>query len=137
MSVRVYLPVTSTQLAALVAEGRLPGPVRAHAVTPALRDAWPEADEESWEYAALMAAAATSAASRGPGDRRRRMVVAADVASVEPVDDEDVTLVEVAADVAWRDVAAAHVDTADDAGDDEDLAWFATQEIAELVSDPA
>ena len=29
-----------------------------------------------------------------------------------------------------ENVAAAHVDTEDDADDDDDLAWFATQEIA-------
>ncbi|WP_425489942.1 DUF6912 family protein [Nocardioides ungokensis] len=89
MSVRVYVPVTSPLLATLVAEGRLPGPLRAHAVTEALRDGWPEADEESWEYAALMAAAADSAALRQAGDVPRRYVVAADVPAADPVPGED------------------------------------------------
>ena len=133
MSVRVYVPVTSSVLAALVAEGRLPGPLRAHAVTDALRGGWPEGDEESWEYAALMAAAADSAGQRGSGDRPRRYVVAADVPGVEPVPGEDPTLVDVAADVVWKNVAAAHVDTVDDADEDDDLAWFATQEIRHLL----
>ncbi len=133
MSVRVYVPATSSLLASLVAEGRLSGPLRAHAVTDALQADWPEGDEESWEYAALMAAAADSAQLRGSGDRPRRCVVAADVPSVLPVPGEDPTLVDVAADVVWKNVAAAHVDTTDDADEDDDLAWFATQEIQHLA----
>jgi hypothetical protein len=133
MSVRVYLPLTSSVLASLVAEGRLPGPLRAHAVTEALRAGWPEGDDESWEYVALMAAAADSVEQRGSEDRPRRYVVAADVPGVEPVPGEDPTLVDVAADVVWKNVAAAHVDTADDADEDDDLAWFATQEMQYLL----
>ena len=133
MSERVYVPVTSSGLARLVAEGRLDGPFRAHAVTDALRAEWGEGDEESWEYAALMAAAADSATLRGAGDAPRRYVVAADVPSVVPVPGDDPTLVDVAADVPWKNVAAAHVDLVDDADEDDDLAWFATQEIAHLL----
>lgn len=140
MSERVYVPLTSSGLARLVAEGRLDGPLRAHAVTDALREAWGQGgDEEGWEYAALMAAAATSAGLRGSADAPRRYVVAADVPSFEPVPGEDPTLVDIAADVPWRNVASAHVDTTDRRlgtdpdGDDEDLAWFATQEIAHLL----
>ena len=133
MSVRVYVPLTSSVLATLVAQGRLSGPLRAHAVTEALRAGWPEGDDEAWEYAALMAAAADSAEQRGSEDRPRRYVVAADVPGVEPVPGEDPTLVDVAADVVWKNVAAAHVDTADDADEDDDLAWFATQEMQYLL----
>ena len=46
---------------------------------------------------------------------------------------DDPTLVDVAADLPLRNVAAAHVDTEDDPDDDDDLAWFATQEIAHLL----
>ena len=117
MSVRVYVPLTSTGLAGLVAEGRLPGPFRAHAVTDALRVEWSDGDEEGWEYAALMAAAGTSAQLRGGDEAPRRYVVAADV--------------------PWKNVASAHVDTADwgerGADEDDELAWFATQEIRDLV----
>lgn len=137
MSERVYVPLTSASLAGLVAEGRLAGPLRAHAVTEALRTQWPEADEESWEYAALMAAAADSAAARADEDVARRYVVAADVPAVSPVPGDDPTLVDVAADVVWRNVASAHVDTADwgpeGPDEDDDLAWFATQEIRFLL----
>lgn len=133
MSVRVYLPVSAADLAGLVAERRLPGPRRAHAVTSALREAWPEGDDDGWEYAALMAAASESR------DGRRR-VVAADVGEVAAVDLPDgsegepaPTLVEVTHDVVWRQVAAAHVDVVDGADEDDDLAWFATQEIPDLL----
>jgi ABC-type Fe3+ transport system substrate-binding protein len=125
VTVRVYLPVTSSGLAGLVAEGRLAGPFRAHAVTDALRVEWADGDDEAWEYAALMAAAATSAGLQGSGDAPRRYVIAADVPSVVPVPGDDPTLV---------DVAAAHVDTEDHPDDDDDLAWFATQEIAHLLA---
>ncbi|MCW2765677.1 MAG: hypothetical protein JWO11_1636 [Nocardioides sp.] len=133
MTERVYIPVTSSVLARLVAEGRLGGPFRAHAVTDALRADWADGDEESWEYAALMAAAVESVALRSAGDAPRRYVVAADVPSVVPVPGEEPTLVDVAADVPWKNVAAAHVDTSDDADEDDDLAWFATQEIEHLA----
>ncbi|MCW2794955.1 hypothetical protein [Nocardioides sp.] len=133
MTSRVYIPATSALLVRLVAEGRLDGPFRAHAVTDELRSDWADGDEESWEYAALMAAAAGSVALRSGGDAPRRCVIAADVPSVVPVAGDDPTLVEVTADVPWKNVAAAHVDLVDDADEDDDLAWFATQEIAHLT----
>lgn len=131
MTVRIYLPLTRDDLARLVAEGRLAGPLPAHAVTDALRAEWPDGDEEGWEYAALSAAADASRALAGAG--ARRFVVAADVAAVVAVPGDDPTRVEVAADVPWKRVASAHVDVAAGAEDDEDLAWFATQEIAGLL----
>jgi len=142
MSQRVYLPLTGTELAALVAERRLPGPRPAYAVTAELRAAWPDGDEEEWEYAAMAAAADASWQRRGEGDRPRRVVVAADVGAVEaagPGQGEHPAAVVVPHDVAWRNVASAHVDTddvtaADVAADDApELAWFATQELATLV----
>lgn len=132
MRMRVYVPMTSSSLASLVADGRLAGPFRAHAVTGTLRADWPDGDDESWEYAALMAAAADSTGLRDEGDAPRRFVLAADVPAFAEVADEGPTLVAVDADVSWGDVAAAHVDTEDDADEDDDLAWFATQEIAHL-----
>jgi uncharacterized protein DUF6912 len=132
VSTRIYLPLTSSRLAALVADGRLDGPFRAHAVTDALRTGWPDGDEEAWEYAALMAAAATSAGLRRAGDAPRRYVLAVDVRTVVPVPGDDPTVVDVPDDVPLRNVAAAHVDTEDGADEDEDLAWFATQEIGHL-----
>lgn len=159
MSVRVYVPVTSSSLARVVADGRLAGPFRAHAVTPALQQAWPDGEEEEWEYAAQAAAGAASLAARGPEDRPRRLVLAVDVPEARPVgDDLEPTLVDVDADVPWKRIASAHADTDDlppavvaaylsddpdvelpDEVDgveiDHDLAWFATQEIRTLAAD--
>ena len=36
--------------------------------------------------------------------------------------------------VTWRDVVAVHVDPEDDAAEDDELAWFATQEIGDLIA---
>jgi len=132
VSVRVYLPATSGLLAVLREQGRLPGPVRAHAVTGALREGWPEADEESLEYAATMAAAAASAALRGEDDKPRRYVVAVDLPEVAPLAEEDPTLVEAGTEVVLERVASILADTEDDADEDDDLAWFATQELPYL-----
>jgi hypothetical protein len=91
---------------------------------PRLVDAVVAADDgEESEYAALMTAADASAALVAglPDGRRRRVVVV-----VETADD--------AAPASWRDVVAVHVDSDDDADPDDDLAWFATQEVADLVA---
>ena len=136
MSVRVYVPMTQATLAAVVAEGRLTGPFRAHAVTPALVEAWPEGDAEEHEYAAMAAAAEASWQLRGGAAPARRFVLAGDVPDVTPVAGDDPTLVDVAADLPWKHVASAHVDAHDVTAadlEDAELAWFATQEIASLV----
>nr|WP_253942688.1 hypothetical protein [Nocardioides sp. zg-1230] len=80
-------------------------------------------DGEESEYAALMTAADASAELLAglPDGQRRRVVVIAETAT------ED-------APVRWRDVVAVHVDTEDDADADDDLAWWATQEIGDLIS---
>ena len=82
----------------------------------------PDDGEES-EYVALMTAADASAelVAGLPDGRRRRVVVVAET----PTPDDPVT---------WREVVAVHVDTADDADPDDDLAWWATQEIGDLVT---
>ena len=107
---RVYLSLTFELLAAFDAAGSVSGDVA--------RFVADDASEEA-EYAALMSAAAASAElSPGPG---RRVVLAADV-------------VELAGDVPRQMWAAVHVDTDDDADVDDDLAWYATQEIPELLA---
>ena len=136
MSVRIYVPTTLTALAGYVADGGVgPTPVRARAVTAWLREAWPEADEEEWEYAALMAAADDSAALLTDEDPPRRVVVAADVDSV--VESEDSSLVEVDSAFPMRLVKAVHADTDDierrAPGDLGDLGWYAVQEIPDLL----
>jgi hypothetical protein len=108
---RVYVPATLALLAEWHAAGTIPaGTVRVLAAA---------GDDES-EYDALMTAAAESAALSAPGGRR--VVVAADADATGPI--------------AMPDVAAVHCDTADrglDADPDDDLAWFATQEIPDLL----
>lgn len=131
---RVYVPMTYALLAELVSAGRIAGPRAAHAVTPSLRAAWPEADEEELEYAALCAAAGSSWAMRGAGSTRR-FVLAADVAleaSSSAKEGEVATSVQVG-DVSLRNLAAVHVDLQDVTDLDDDLAWFAPQELVNLV----
>lgn len=153
-TVRVYLPLTLEGLAALEQQGATdPGPLRAHAVTAALREAWPDGDEEELEYAALTAAAQGSLGLSS--DQPLRVVVALDVKTVEELqDDEDPTAVAVAHQVPRRRVAAVHVDTEGAASAvgaaraaagtsaydwlaeqclDHELAWYATQEIGDLL----
>lgn len=112
---RVYLPTTLTLLAEQHAEGAL-------VVTDDLVVA--EDDGEDAEYAALMTAADASAALlAGPG---RRVVVVAEL-DREP---------EPGWTVPMKRVVAVHADVADrpaDADPDEDLGWFATQEIPDLI----
>jgi hypothetical protein len=109
MSTRVYVPTTLDGLAGFVLEGGIPEAAeRVEA-----------ADEsEEAEYDALMAAADTSAGLlEGPG---KRVVVVAETSEPTGV-------------IAMRLVVAVHVDTEDDADPDADLAWYATQEIADLL----
>jgi hypothetical protein len=111
---RVYLPLTLDLLAEFDAAG----------VVPASIDKIVAEDEsEEAEYAALMTAADASAellpdAGSGSG---RRVVLAADVA-------------ELAGAVPKKAWAALHVDTEDDADPDDDLAWYATQEIPDVLA---
>lgn len=113
MSERRYVPST---LPGLARDWEADGPELTDPVVA-------EDDSEESEYAALMAAADLSAAlvaGLPDGDRRRVVVV------VEtPVADQPVT---------WRDVVALHLDPGDDAADDDELAWFATQEIGDLLA---
>ena len=112
---RVYLPTTIALLAEQHAEGAV-------VVPPDLVIA--EDDTEDAEYAALMTAADASAAMHaGAG---RRVVVVAEL-DKEPEPGWTVPL---------KRVVAVHADTEDrpaDADPDEDLGWFATQEIPDLL----
>jgi hypothetical protein len=110
---RRYLPSTLPRLAA---EWDGPGPGTAGAVVAA-------DDGEETEYVALMGAAdASSDLLAGlPDGQRRRVLVVVETAGAD-------------APVAWRDVVAVHVDDRDDADPDDDLAWWATQEIGDLIA---
>ena len=108
---RLYLPTTLDDLRAAWAAGSVPpGPDVVVA----------EGDDEQSEYAALMTAADAA-------DPTRRVVVVAELP-----DGADPT-----APVPLARVVAVHADPADrpaDADPDEDLAWFATQEVVHLLA---
>jgi hypothetical protein len=112
VTTRVYVPATLDRLRAWIAGGLVPAaPDRLVA----------ESDDEEAEYAALMAAADDSAALLdGPG---RRVVLVAEVAEPD-------------ADIPFRLVVAVHADPVDrhsGADPDDDLAWYATQELEHLL----
>jgi hypothetical protein len=109
MSVRAYVPATPDLLADFLAAQAVP--VDADPITA-------EDESEEAEYAALMTAADASAALL-PGPGRRVVLV---------VEAPDGTR-----SVPWRLVASVHVDTEDDADPDDDLAWYATQEVPGLL----
>lgn len=140
-----------------------PAPLTAFAVTPGLREWYVDDDLEELEYAATLEAARASLRllDAFPDAARRRVVVAADVpdADVTVRDDVDRGVVQLAAPVRLENIASVHVDDADaeaavgraaesivaaDLGDDAaqdavddaegyELAWYATQEIEELL----
>ncbi len=160
MTTRVYVPSSISLLRQLLVSGGVgPVPVLAHAVTDALRAAFPDEGEEEWEYAALTAAAQDSLALIAEDDEPRRVVVVAEADSVMPVSGAEGSEVELDQVVPLRKVVAVHVDSDEatedvaaaracwpdaEAGDeaalatverclDHELGWFATQEIGELV----
>ena len=115
---RLYLPATLESLAHLQGGGVL---------DTAEAFAAPDDSEEA-EYAALVAAAEASGAlvsDLGPG-LRRRVVVVADVAELADLSGGPAT-------ITLADVAAVHADPADDTDPDDDLGWYATQEIPTLI----
>lgn len=161
--VRIYLPTTFSALAAAAAgPGFEPG--TAYAVTPALREHYASGDAEELEYAAMIDAArdCLRLLARNPAEPARRVVVAADVpdAALTLVPDVHPGAVVLTAGVPLRVVASVHVDPVEvepeiraavavvdaaDGGDDDaqfvvdgvddhELHWYATQEIADLLT---
>jgi hypothetical protein len=159
---RIYLASTLPGLADILADGQVgPAPLRAFAVTPALREAYASGDDEELEYVAMLAAARQSLRLLDADAPRRRVALAADVpdadVSWQAYDDESAAVV-VAAAIPVTALAAGHVDDAGsaadvaaaadaiaaaDAGDDDasfavdsaeahELAWYATQELQYL-----
>jgi uncharacterized protein DUF6912 len=113
---RVYLPSTLPGLAMILAEGEAePGPLRAFAVTPALRESYASGDEEELEYVAMVAAARESLRMLNADQKapRRRVVLAADVPDVhvswQPYDDEPAAVL-VGTVIPLADIASGHVD---------------------------
>jgi hypothetical protein len=104
---RIYQPTTLTGLAAAYAAG---------SVQPDADAVVSDSESEDDEYAALMTAADLSAVRIGglaDGLRRRVVVV------LEEGDPR---------------ILAVHADPVDDAGADDDLAWYASQELDSLLS---
>ena len=161
---RVYVPSTLPLLAAALEAGEIgPAPVTGFAVTPQLREWYAEGDTEELEYVALTAAARASLRllDRDDSAPRRRVVLAVEVPDGEVgALPDDRAAVRVAAAVPMAKVASAHVDADDaepairaavavvleaDLGSDDarftvdeaeghELQWYATQELAELIS---
>jgi hypothetical protein len=117
--VRLYLPATLDTLADLDSDGVM-----------GVGDdvVMAEGDAEDQEYDALMTAAqaaAELAAELDPGERRRVVVVA------------ELAVDRLPTRITLADVVAVHADpddVPDDGADpDDDLGWYATQEIGALV----
>ena len=106
---RVYVPSSLDLLAAWHAAGEVPWPEETVVA---------EEEDEASEYDALMTAADASAELIG-GHGRRVVVVAEGAAADHPI--------------ALRRVVAVHADVEDFTDPDDDLAWFATQEIDQLL----
>ena len=158
------MPVTQTELRELVASGGLgPSPLFGYAVTGSLRESYAEGDEEELEYVAMTVAARTSLQLLARSDEKdppRRMVVAVEVDEALPLEEDDPAAVEVPKAVPLRQVAAVHADTEEaepevtaavamlraggprdddeefllDACEGHELAWFATQEVGDLLA---
>jgi len=135
----------------------------AFAVTPTLREAYAEGDDDELADVALREAALASLrllAGEGTSDLPlRRAVVVADVEGATARPDLDDAVVRLSAPIAFTDVIAVYVDNADaeqavlpaieavdaaDLGDedaefivgdaqDHDLAWYAAQELPFLI----
>ena len=113
---RVYLPATVSMLDDVLRESEVgPAPVRAFAVTPALREWYATGDLEELEYVAMAHAARASLRllADDPQAPRRRVVLAADVPDEQVGHDggfDEPTLVEVRVPVTVSQVVSGHVD---------------------------
>lgn len=116
---RVYLPSTLPALAAALRAGEIRPPVRAFAVTPALREWYASGDEEELEYSAMTQAAGESLRllAASPGAPRLRVVLAAELPAAAvgqtggfTSDLEHRADVVVEASIAASQVVSAHVD---------------------------
>ena len=117
---RIYIPVTLAMLQQLITVGSLrPVSGTAFAVTPKLREAYAEGDEDELGEVALREAALASlrllaGAAEDSGDDLppRRAVLVADVSDVTLRPDLDDAVVRIGAPVTSDDVVAAFVDNA-------------------------
>ena len=137
---RVYVPTTLDRLRRWYDQDVLEPPVAAWAVTDALREQLDDVGDEEAEYA-VSAAAAEASQQLLVDDRRkrgRRVVVVTELSysTVQP-DEETPGAVIVLAPIEGSRIDAVLADSIDVAvtgsGDVGDLAWFATQEIEQLL----
>ncbi len=160
--IQVYIPATLAMLQRLVTDGSLwPVNGTAFAVTPTLREAYAEGDEDELADVALREAALASLRllAADPTARPRRAVLSAEVDDAKYRPDLDDAVVRLGAPVTIDQVVAAYVDNAAaepavtraievidaaDLGDedaelivgdalDHDLAWYANQELPFLL----
>jgi uncharacterized protein DUF6912 len=126
---RVYLPATLLFLADVLRKGEIgPAPLRAFAVTPALREWYATGDQEELEYAAMTQAARASLRllQATPGAPPRRVVLAADIPDDQITTNGGFTepaLAELAKPVPLSLIASAHIDDT-----------LATSDIAKAVA---
>ena len=161
---RVYIPATLAMLQQLVADRMLHARSgTAFAVTPTLREAYAQGDDDELADVALREAALASLrllAGEGTSSMPpRRAVLEAEVADVTARPDLDDAVVRLSGPIAFDDVIAAYVDNAEaeaavlpaieavdeaDLGDedaefvvgdaqDHDLAWYGPQELPFLL----
>ena len=161
---RVYIPATLAMLQQLVADRMLHARSgTAFAVTPTLREAYAQGDDDELADVALREAALASLrllAGEGTSSMPpRRAVLEAEVGDVTARPDLDDAVVRLSGPIAFDDVIAAYVDNAEaesavlpaieavdeaDLGDedaefvvgdaqDHDLAWYGPQELPFLL----
>jgi hypothetical protein len=136
--IRVYVGAGLADMRTLTGTGALPERLEGYAATSGLRSELDLADEDL-EFALTLAAAEASAAAATDTGLAvgRRFVVVADVAAADLVTlDDSAGTVRIQPALALSSVAAVLADAADvvfaSAGDH--LAWFAQQEIADLLT---
>ena len=129
---RVYLPLVLDELSLVVHSGHLPARA-GYGVTPSLRAADRDADEEDLEFEA-MCQALDAARALGKG---QRVVAAADVATLDEAGEGALLAGEIALGLA--DVVSFHVEeTEGQVGTGyDDLLWYDVTELPAIVSSSA